>query len=196
MSCSAIDVKAYALGELDDGAAGQAAAHLHTCGACREELERLRLTRMALLSLRDEEPPRRIAFVSDKVFEPGWWQRVWQSAPAMGFASAVLLSGAILVNAWTRPVTVAQRPVVVDAGAIEKQVEARVGERLNAAITRAVVDMRQKDQQETARLVAASEQKYEQQRRYDLASFTENLNMIRKENKQLYIAAANIEERP
>ena len=44
-----------------------------------------------MLSLPDEEIPQRIAFVSDRVFEPSWWQTVWRSGPAMGFASAVLL---------------------------------------------------------------------------------------------------------
>ena len=44
--------------------------------SCREELARLRLTLDALSTLREEEMPRRIAFVSDKVFEPRWWQSV------------------------------------------------------------------------------------------------------------------------
>ena len=31
----------------------------------------------ALSTLREEEIPRRIAFVSDKVFEPRWWQKLF-----------------------------------------------------------------------------------------------------------------------
>ena len=54
----------------------------------REELELLQATRTALQALPQEEAPRRIAFVSDKIFEPRWWQRIWQSGPAMGFASS------------------------------------------------------------------------------------------------------------
>src|SRR5438128_2082030 len=138
MSCSSIDLKAYALGELDDRGTRDAAAHVHACMECRDELERLRLTHMALLSLRDEEPPQRIAFVSAKIFEPRWWQRMWQSAPVMGFASALVLSCAILVHAYTRPAPVVHTAATVDAAAIEQRVEARLNQRVNAALAQAV----------------------------------------------------------
>ena len=52
----------------------EAEAHAAACSDCREELATLRLTLDALSTLREEEIPRRIAFVSDKVFEPRWWQ--------------------------------------------------------------------------------------------------------------------------
>ena len=45
-------------------------AHIKSCTPCREELERLDCTQATLFSLRDEEIPQRIAFVSDKIFEP------------------------------------------------------------------------------------------------------------------------------
>src|SRR5579884_3143866 len=156
MSCSSIDLKAYALGELDDRGTRDAAAHVHTCNECREELERLRLTHMALLSLRDEEPPRRIAFVSDPVFEPKWWQRMWRSGPAMGFASAAMLSCAILLNAFSRPapVTVVKAPVpTVDTAAIEQRIESRVNHRLSAAVAQAVLQVKSADEQKMARVV-------------------------------------------
>ena len=66
--------------------------HVRGCQSCREELDRLNLTRSALASLEDEEIPRRIAFVSDRVFEPRWWQTMWHSGPVMGFASAAVLA--------------------------------------------------------------------------------------------------------
>jgi len=74
MSCSSYDWKAYALGELDQNNRRQAEAHAVTCSSCREELAGLRLTLDAMSTLREEEIPKRIAFVSDKVFEPRWWQ--------------------------------------------------------------------------------------------------------------------------
>ena len=46
---------------------------------CREELATLRLTLDTLSTLREEEIPRRIAFVSDQIFEPRWWQRYLES---------------------------------------------------------------------------------------------------------------------
>jgi anti-sigma factor RsiW len=102
MSCheSKPDWKAYALGELNPEARAQAEAHAATCSACSEELAALRLTLDMMSTLREEEIPRRIAFVSDKVFEPRWWQRIFNPT----FASACLIALAILVHGFIRPV--------------------------------------------------------------------------------------------
>ena len=68
------DWKAYVLGEMDAPAQRAAEAHASSCEACQEEVASLRITLDAMATLREEEMPRRIAFVSDKVFEPKWWQ--------------------------------------------------------------------------------------------------------------------------
>src|SRR4051812_34689547 len=98
MSCnspeSRPDWKAYVLRELGQDAHRQAEAHLATCSTCHEEVATLRLTLDTLSTLRDEEMPRRIAFVSDKVFEPRWWQRVFSPT----FAAGALVAAAILVH--------------------------------------------------------------------------------------------------
>jgi anti-sigma factor RsiW len=102
-------------------------SHLEECLACREELERLRLTRAALHSLPDEEIPYRIAFVSDKIFEPGGWAWLWNSAPRLGFVSAAILAAAILVHAFVRP---AGAPTAAQTAAMEA--------RIRSAVTRSV----------------------------------------------------------
>jgi len=98
MSClspeSKPDWKAYVLRELGQDAQRQAEAHLATCSICHEEVATLRLTFDTLSTLREEEMPRRIAFVSDKVFEPRWWQRVFNPT----FAAGVLVAAAILIH--------------------------------------------------------------------------------------------------
>jgi hypothetical protein len=99
MSCTSYDWKAYALGEMDGPARLQAETHHSGCASCREELATLRLTLDTLSTLREEEIPRRIAFVSDKVFEPRWWQRVFSP----NFAAACVIAAAILVHAYARP---------------------------------------------------------------------------------------------
>jgi anti-sigma factor RsiW len=93
------DWKGYSLKELDPDAARTAEAHLASCPVCREELATVRLTLDTLSALREEEVPRRIAFVSDKVFEPRWWQRVFSPT----FAGACLVAAAILVHGALRP---------------------------------------------------------------------------------------------
>src|SRR5260221_5345317 len=100
MKCSLVesqpDWKAYALGELGASARREAESHASTCSVCREELAALRLTLDAMSTLRDEEIPRRIAFVSDKDFEPRWWQQLWNPT----FAAACVVAAAILVHAF------------------------------------------------------------------------------------------------
>ena len=93
------DWKAYVLRELNPEAARQAEAHLAACSTCHEEVATLRLTLDTLSTLREEEIPRRIAFVSDKVFEPRWWQRVFSPT----FAAGALVAGAILMHGALRP---------------------------------------------------------------------------------------------
>ena len=112
MSCSEFDLKDYALREMTKPDRARVEMHVRACERCRVELDRLLLTEAALFSLRDEEIPQRIAFVSDKVFEPSplrrWLGAFWGSAPRLGFASAAILSIAILVSALTRPAVAPQ----------------------------------------------------------------------------------------
>ncbi len=128
MTCKSFDVKAYFLGEVDRHDKAASDDHVTRCESCREELERLNLTQSALLSLGDEEIPKRIAFVSDRVFEPRWWQSIWRSGPVMGFASAVLLAGAILAHGFTRPAPSVERVVVstIDSVELDRRVQAAV----------------------------------------------------------------------
>jgi len=90
------DWKAFVLRELNADDARQAEAHLATCSICHEEVATLRLTLDTLSTLREEEMPRRIAFVSDKVFEPRWWQRVFSPT----FAAGALVAAAILIHGF------------------------------------------------------------------------------------------------
>src|SRR5258706_7613720 len=93
------DWKAYLLGELNPEVSRQAETPLAACSICHEEVATLRLTLDTLSTLREEEVPRRIAFVSDKVFEPRWWQRVFTPT----FAAGALVAAAILIHGAVRP---------------------------------------------------------------------------------------------
>ena len=61
-----------------------AESHVAACADCQDELAGLRVTLDAMATLREEELPRRIAFVSDKVFEPRWYQKVVPAALVRG----------------------------------------------------------------------------------------------------------------
>ncbi len=168
------DLKAYVIGEATRQERGVVEDHVRGCQSCREELDRLNLTRSALASLEDEEIPRRIAFVSDQVFEPRWWQTMWRSGPVMGFASASLLAAAILVHGFARPAT-------VDAAQIEKQVESEVNVRVQAAVSQAQA----KQSAEFAKIVSATER----QRQADLATFQQAAEYYQKQMARLEVAS-------
>ena len=123
------DWKAYVLREMSADAARQAEAHLATCSICHEEVATLRLTLDTLSTLREEEMPRRIAFVSDKVFEPRWWQRVFNPT----FAAGVLVAVAILIHGSMRPSQIPQAQVDAAVAKAVSQVEARHMQEIQAA---------------------------------------------------------------
>ncbi len=130
-----IDVKAYAVGEMSESDKRSAAAHVASCEACREELAGVQVTLSSLSTLRDEEAPRRIAFVSDKVFEPRWWQRIFSPT----FASACVLSAAIVFHAFA------------NQGPSEAVIQARVQQEVQQAVSKEMQDrmvlFEQKDRQ-------------------------------------------------
>jgi hypothetical protein len=148
---------------LDSRARQDAENHVAACADCQDELAGLRVTLDAMATLREEELPRRIAFVSDKVFEPRWYRKLFLRP---SFAAAAVIAAAILVHAFVRvPVNTAAE---VDTQAIEARVSAEVTARLqsematalNAAVSKAVADTEKHDDQRTALLLSATEQRY------------------------------------
>jgi anti-sigma factor RsiW len=137
VSCTDFDWKAYALGELDPAGRASAEAHANGCSHCREELAGLRLTLDALSTLREEEVPRRIAFVSDKVFEPRWWQRLWSPS----FAAGCVVAAAIIVHAFVRPASI----------------EHQMDQKIQSAVTKAVAETEQRHVQELQNVMADRE---------------------------------------
>jgi anti-sigma factor RsiW len=173
MSCTSYDWKSYALGELDAGDRHQAEAHAAACRSCRDELATLRLTLDALSTLREEEIPRRIAFVSDKVFEPRLWRRWTQGFWRPSFAGAAVIAAAILVHGF------AIRPAApVDESVIQS--------RIDAAVTKAVSETEQRQAQEMAKVLAATEQRFAEQRQADLATAGYNIDLLRKQLNNMY----------
>jgi anti-sigma factor RsiW len=182
MNCSSDDLKAYVVGEMTRLERGMVDDHVRGCQSCREELDRLNLTQAALVSLEDEEIPRRIAFVSDRVFEPRWWQTMWRSGPVMGFASSALLAAAILAHGFEA------RPIAVDTAQIEKQVESKLNARVQAAVSQAQA----KQSAEFAQVLNAAEHRFETQRQADFASFLQADEYRQKQLARLEVASNEV----
>ncbi|HEV3331690.1 MAG TPA: zf-HC2 domain-containing protein [Bryobacteraceae bacterium] len=188
MSCSPFDLRDYVLKELSDSERKQVEVHIKGCQGCSEEWERLRLTEAALFSLREEEIPQRIAFVSDKIFEPSPWRRgwaaFWGSTARLGFASAAMLSVALVVFAVVRPAAPTPGPlassanvkaVSVSAAEIQQQIQTAVERAVAASETRqqqkfelAVAEIRQQDLKERQQLARYADAALEMSTRRNL----------------------------
>ena len=195
MSCSTVDVKAYFLGELAASEKNSVEGHVRACQSCREELERLNLMQTALLSLEDEEVPQRIAFVSDKVFEPRWWQTMWRSGPTMGFASALMLAAAILVHAYSRPVVQQSTAQTVDTAQIEQRIEREVSARIDTAVAKAISQTEARQTEQIAKVLDAAEKRIESQRRSDMAVVQQAARYYEQQTARLTVAMNN-DQRP
>jgi anti-sigma factor RsiW len=173
MSCSPFDLRDYYLQELTDPQQRQVEAHVKDCPACREEMDRLRLTQAALFSLREEEIPQRIAFVSDPVFEPSraqrWWSAFWGSSGRLGFAGAAMLSAALLFSALTRTAGSPLSPALSSSD-IDRRIQAAVAEseaRQTRKTTQLVHDLVQRvDAERQEKLVAENQAEYLQKLTY------------------------------
>lgn len=192
------DLRDYYFDGLSPNDAARVEQHVKSCAPCAAELEQLRLTALALRALPDEEIPRRIAFVSDKVFEPSpvarWVQWFWLSGARMGSAAAMLLAGAILIHAF-RPAqvirVVERTPIsnaslagsaVVDRNAMQAAVDQAVAKAVSAAETR--YDMK------LQRVLAENER----QKRDTMERVATVLDSMDRRNKVLTIASNSMVE--
>jgi len=166
MSCSPFDLKEYFLKELPIPQAAQVEDHVNMCSGCREELDRLQLTEAALFSLRDEEIPQRIAFVSDKIFEPSpirrWLSAFWGQSARLGFASAAMLSAAIVFSSVNQPAPApTPGPAAIQKVAAVAPTPEEIQARIDAAVAKSVdqaLKQSEKSKQLVADLTRANEQ--------------------------------------
>lgn len=190
MSCSPFDLRDYLLGELAEGQRRQVELHVKSCSGCHEDLERLRITHSTLLALRDEEVPQRIGFVSDKVFEPALARRVWQafwgSSAQLGFASVAVLSSALVIFTFFQP---AKRQPAAYPAADTARIEGAVAQRVSAAVEKVVAESEARQARKTAELLAAAEERYQQQRKADMERISEAVSYLNKRYNVMLLAS-------
>ncbi len=141
MNCAPADLRDYFFDALTPPERSAVRQHLSTCTACTAEMDALSLTTVALRALPGEELPRRIAFVSDKVFERSplarFWQSFWLSGARLGAAAAALLAVAIFVHAFRTPAPVSrvETRTVVSAAATNAEIDARIQNAVAQAVS-------------------------------------------------------------
>lgn len=173
----------------------------------QDELNRLLQLRETLLSLEDEEPPRRTVLVGAPVETgaPWWKRRMGFAVPGWGFAGAMALALAILTHGWmarpAAPEFVAQAPAATAASALDAEVvnariDAAVAQRLAGSIAEVKAELRQEHQREAQRLVTAAEQRLERQHDNEMFQMREAVAFIQKKyGRQMVANVAYMGER-
>jgi anti-sigma factor RsiW len=177
-------LKDYVYGELTAEERREVEAAVGADGELREELGRLQVTQAAMFSLREEEMPRRIAFVSDKVFEPKWWQVWMNSGPRLGFASAVLLAGAIVYHGQARPAA-APGPVIDQA-----RFEQRISEEVARALPAALEQAERRHRMQLAAAIREADGKYQRLRQDDLMAMEASYSLLREKQAAMLVSLA------
>jgi anti-sigma factor RsiW len=184
MTCAPFDLKDYIFGELKAAEKDAIDRHLLTCSACQDEVEALNATQEAVMYLREEEPPRRIAFVSDKVFEPRWWQRLFASGPQLGFASAAMLAMAIVFHATYMPGAPQATPAM-SAQIDQAAIEAEVAKRLDAAVQKASIEIEARSNQRLLKVVNERLAQQDRLYRMDLQTVAEYMDRMSKRQSNI-----------
>ncbi|MFN7937482.1 MAG: hypothetical protein U0R19_29410 [Bryobacteraceae bacterium] len=183
------ELQAYMLGELTPAQRKEVEQHLGANPEAALEAERLGVAIAALKRLPEEEPPRRIAFVSDKVFEPKWYERLWATGPRAAFASAAMLALSIVAHGFvTAPKAAAP---VTAAVSVPKEV---IAQEVNAAVTKAVAEVRAESEAQSQKLVQTAldgaEKKFAIERSADRLAVEATIDTMRKQlNRAMYVAS-------
>lgn len=178
-------LKDYVFGELNTAEMRAVETAVAADDALREELARLQMTQSALFSLREEELPRRIAFVSDKVFEPKWWQVWLNSGPRLGFASAALLAGAIVFHGFAQQ---QQRPTApaFDHARFEQRISEEVGKALPVALEQA----ERRHRTQLAAAIKEADEKYQRMRQEDQQVMAASYSLFTEKQAARYVSFA------
>ncbi len=190
MKVTADILKDYVFGELDAAGRREVEAAVAADAGLREELARLQVTQSAMFALREEELPRRIAFVSDKVFEPTWWQVWLNSGPRMAFASAALLAGAIVFHGAAAGPPPAAAPVVQTAAFDEKQFEQRVRDEVARVLPAALEAAEQRHRTQLATVLKEAEGKYQRLRQDDVMAMEASYSLFREKQAAMLVSLA------
>lgn len=192
MNCAPDDLKDLFFGEVDARERKRVEEHLVGCIPCQAEYGRLQLTQTALLSLPDEELPRRIAFISDKVFEPRWYQKLWNSGPKLGFAAAAMLSCAILVHALVPPTPPQVASVPSDNAKIQSMIQTEVDRRVAVEVRKVAAEIDSRGEAKLQRVISAERKQYDFDRRAEMVALESHYTLLQKKLNQMYLASASL----
>ncbi|GEM_PF-801637 len=206
-TCSRVDeIRDYAMGEGPAEARGAIENHAASCEECAGELQRMRLVTAALRSMPEEEVPQRIAFVSDKIFEPSpvtrFFQGFWNSTARLGFASACLLTVAITTFALRQPAAapVAPSPAAANATATQASYTPALSQReiarqIDEAVAKAVTQVREQDARLTKAALESAEARHQKEHQALMVAMQESMTVLQKRLSTYTMLASNYQPR-
>ena len=178
----------YAFDELPAPERATMERHIAACESCDAELRTIHLTTATLRAIPDREVPQRIAFVSDKIFEPSpvarFFRSFFTSGAQLGFASACLLAGAIVFSAMHRPSEV--RTVIATSANQD------VSQQINQAVKKAVAQIREEDFRLTQTALASAEVRHQSEHKALVISMQETVDVMQK-RMGAYTSLASLE---
>lgn len=188
------ELEAYALDALPPSQRHAVEARLAGDPAAAAEVERLRTVIAALQRLPEEDPPRRIAFVSDRDFAPKWRRLYWNLIPQWGLAAAAMLAVSILAHGWLARPPAAPPAVGPQPLEIEARIAAEVARRVEAAMQQARAELKSAADAQSRQLVAQAleqaEKRFALERQADRAAMQASFELLRKQmNRMLYLAS-------
>lgn len=193
MNCSPSELNDFFWKELAEADRREVERHVKSCRDCSMELDRLKTTRAALTTLPEEEIPRRIGFVSDRVFEPSrarrWWSAFWGSAAKLGFASATMLSAALVVFALHQPARVTLTKIVATRG---DTAPADLSRQVHDAVVQAIAETQARDSKKTDALLAAAERRHEIEHKNLMLVVQEDLKLMQKRLNYMTVASNDL----
>lgn len=183
----------YAFDELPGAGRVAIERHIETCGACAADLHAIRLTTATLRSVPDRDIPQRIAFVSDKLFEPSPWVRMarafFGSPTQVGFAAACLLAAAIFFSPVRQP---AETGTAITRAASAEISQQDVSRQIEAAVRKAVVQVREEDTRATQMALAAAEIRHQREHSALMVTMQETMDVMQK-RMGTYTSLASLE---
>ena len=183
-SCHQLEtVRDYAFDELPKSERPALEAHLVACDDCAAELRQLRLTTAALASLPDQEPPRRIAFVSDKVFEPSWINRLWRATGWQGLAATGALAialFAVMTNRTAQPIAAPASVASIQNTSASAMSEQQIRAAITQAVNDAVANTRIQDSEFLKAALADADKRHEKEHQALMVAMEENLTVMQK----------------
>ncbi len=182
------DLQDYFFGEMNVEERAAMEKRLADSAELRAELRRLEMTSTALRMLPDEEPPQRIAFVSDKVFAPSWRGSLARWAFGAGPVLASGLLSGLVVYAVTQRQPAAPAEKRVEVVKSVPQDSAQVQQMIRAAVAEAEA----RNIEKTRALLAEADRKHDLERKQTLLDVQDTIAYMQKKMNVLQVASADL----